>query len=44
MENILFDGADAAVARIHLEAAPPESLLAAIRDNENVLEVGLIAL
>lgn len=43
MENVVFEGAEAAVARIHLEAEPNEALLAKIRaSNENILEVGLI--
>lgn len=44
MENTVFDGADAAVARIQLEGQPPAELLDQLRANENVLEVGLIAL
>jgi D-3-phosphoglycerate dehydrogenase len=43
MENVVFEGAEAAVARIHLEAEPNDALLAKIRSsNENILEVGLI--
>lgn len=43
MENVVFEGAEAAVARIHLEAEPAEALLAQIRSsNSNILEVGLI--
>ncbi len=45
MENIVFEGAEAAVARINLETAPPENLLTQIRQsNENILELGLIVL
>ncbi len=45
MENIVFEGAEAAVARINLETAPPESLLTQIREsNANILELGLIVL
>jgi D-3-phosphoglycerate dehydrogenase len=45
MENIVFEGAEAAVARINLENEPPESLLQHIRDaNSNILELGVIRL
>ena len=45
MENIVFDGAQAAVARINLETAPAPELLARIQAaNPNVLELGLIKL
>jgi D-3-phosphoglycerate dehydrogenase len=45
MENIIFDGAEAAVARIHLEAQPGEAVLEQIRgSNRHILEVALIAL
>jgi D-3-phosphoglycerate dehydrogenase len=44
MENIVFDGAEAAVARINLETTPTADLLAQIRTaNPNVLELGVIA-
>ncbi len=45
MENIVFDGAQAAVARINLETAPESQLLEKIRAaNPNVLELSLIKL
>ena len=45
MENIVFDGAQAAVARIHLETQPDEVVLEKIRaSSRHILEVGLIAL
>jgi len=45
MENIVFEGAHAAVARIHLETEPAAELLESIRTaNENILEIGLIRL
>jgi D-3-phosphoglycerate dehydrogenase / 2-oxoglutarate reductase len=45
MENIIFEGAEAAVARINLEAVPAPSLLEEIRArNPNIIEVGLIRL
>jgi D-3-phosphoglycerate dehydrogenase / 2-oxoglutarate reductase len=45
MENIVFEGAEAAVARINLENQPPSALLEQIRSsNANILELGLIVL
>jgi D-3-phosphoglycerate dehydrogenase len=45
MENIVFDGAEAAVARIHLESPAGTELLDQIRAaNPNVLELSLIRL
>jgi D-3-phosphoglycerate dehydrogenase / 2-oxoglutarate reductase len=45
MENIIFDGAQAAVARIHLETAPaPETIARIQASSEHILEVSLIAL
>ena len=45
MENIVFDGAQAAVARINLESVPAPDLLEQIKAaNPNVLELGLIKL
>jgi D-3-phosphoglycerate dehydrogenase len=45
MENIVFEGAEAAVARINLENEPPEDLLTQIREsNSNILELSLIRL
>ena len=45
MENIIFDGAHAAVARIHLETEPGEAVLEKIRgSSRHILEVGLIRL
>ncbi len=45
MENIVFEGAEAAVARINLENQPPTGLLEQIRaSNTNIMELGLILL
>ena len=45
MENIVFDGAEAAVARINLETRPDDALLSRIRaSSEHILEVGLVSL
>ncbi|HML15813.1 MAG TPA: 3-phosphoglycerate dehydrogenase family protein [Bryobacteraceae bacterium] len=43
MENVVFEGAEAAVARIHLETEPAESLLEQVRSsNANILELSVI--
>ena len=45
MENIVFEGAEAAVARIHLEAEPSAEVLERIlASNPDVLEIGVILL
>ena len=45
MENIVFEGAEAAVARINLETAPGADLLAQIQGaNPNVMELSVIRL
>ena len=43
MENIIFEGAQAAVARINLDNAPPQETLDRLRaENEDIIELGLI--
>jgi D-3-phosphoglycerate dehydrogenase len=43
MENIVFEGAEAAVARINLETEPPADLAASVQAaNSNILEISLI--
>jgi len=45
MENIVFEGAEAAVARINLETEPAQDVLEQIRaTNTNILEISLIRL
>jgi D-3-phosphoglycerate dehydrogenase / 2-oxoglutarate reductase len=44
MENVVFEGALAAVARINLESAPAAEVLAKARANADVLEISLIKL
>jgi len=45
MENIVFEGAEAAVARINLETEPGEGVLGQIRaSNTDILEISLIRL
>jgi len=45
MENIIFDGAKAAVARINLDGAPPASLLETIRSGDpHILDLYLVQL
>ncbi len=43
MENVIFEGAEAAVAKIHLESAPAQTVLDAMqRVNADILELTLI--
>lgn len=45
MENIIFSGAEAAVARIHLDRAPPDGTLTTIREgNPDIFELDLLGL
>jgi D-3-phosphoglycerate dehydrogenase len=45
MENIVFEGAEAAVARIHLEAAPDAELMDRVRaSSPHILEASLVKL
>lgn len=45
MENIVFEGAEAAVARINLESEPAPEMLDQVRgSNPNILEISLIRL
>ena len=42
-ENIVFDGAKAAVARIHLDQAPPDEVIGAIRSNaSDIIDLSLV--
>jgi D-3-phosphoglycerate dehydrogenase len=43
-ENVIFEGAEAAVARINLDAAPGEAVLRAVGGHADVLDVQLLAL
>ena len=44
-ENVVFSGAEAAVARINVDAPPDEALAAAIRDgNPDVIDVHVVAI
>jgi D-3-phosphoglycerate dehydrogenase len=45
MENVVFEGAEAATARIHLESEPAAEVLERLRaSNPDVLEIGVIRL
>jgi D-3-phosphoglycerate dehydrogenase len=45
MENIVFEGAEAAVARINLEAAPPSDVLERLKEsNADILELSLLTI
>jgi D-3-phosphoglycerate dehydrogenase / 2-oxoglutarate reductase len=42
-ENIIFEGAEAAIARINLDGEPPPALLTAIeRGNDDILHLHLV--
>jgi D-3-phosphoglycerate dehydrogenase len=43
-ENVIFDGAEAAVARINLDGAPGVATVAAVRAHADVLDVQLVSL
>jgi D-3-phosphoglycerate dehydrogenase len=44
-ENVIFEGAEAAVARINLDAAPPADLLAAIRSgSQDIIDLHVVAI
>jgi D-3-phosphoglycerate dehydrogenase len=43
-ENVIFDGAEAAVARINLDGAPGTATVAAVRAHADVLDVQLVSL
>jgi D-3-phosphoglycerate dehydrogenase len=43
-ENVVFDGAEAAVARINLDAAPEPHTMEAVRDNTHILDAQLVSL
>jgi D-3-phosphoglycerate dehydrogenase len=43
-DNVIFEGAEAAVARISVDGPPPESLLAAIRTNQDILDVHVVTI
>jgi D-3-phosphoglycerate dehydrogenase / 2-oxoglutarate reductase len=42
MENIVFDGAEAAVARINLDAEPAAALCSRIKENADILDLQVI--
>jgi D-3-phosphoglycerate dehydrogenase len=41
-ENVIFEGAQAAVARINLDGAPSDAVLKAVQDNADVLDLHLV--
>src|SRR5262245_53736617 len=43
-ENVIFEGAEAAVARINVDSPPPAQLLTSIRGNQDVIDLQLVAL
>ncbi len=45
MENVVFEGAEAAIARIHLDKAPPAEVLEKLpQENPNIIQISLVAL
>jgi D-3-phosphoglycerate dehydrogenase len=44
MENVVFEGAEAAIARIHLDQAPAADVLEAVNANEHIIATDLITL
>jgi D-3-phosphoglycerate dehydrogenase len=44
MENIVFAGAEAAIARIGLDQAPSEGTLSRLHENPDIIEVNLLPL
>ena len=44
-ENIVFEGAEAAVARINLDALPPDRVVQAIRSgNADIIDLSIVPL
>ena len=43
-ENIVFEGAEAAVARINLDGAPSDAVCASVKTNEHVLDLQVVKL
>ena len=45
MENIVFEGAEAAIVRIHLDKEPPREMLERLpKENEDIIQISLVAL
>ena len=44
-ENVIFEGAEAAVARINLDGAPSDAMLRAMQDgNADILDLHLVTI
>jgi D-3-phosphoglycerate dehydrogenase len=44
-ENVIFEGAEAAVARISIDALPPDALIAAILEgNKDILDLHVVTI
>jgi D-3-phosphoglycerate dehydrogenase len=41
-ENVIFEGAEAAVARINIDTPPPEKLLASIRGHQEIIDLHVV--
>jgi D-3-phosphoglycerate dehydrogenase / 2-oxoglutarate reductase len=44
MENIIFEGAEAAVARINLDLVPPDTVINRLKADPNIIEINLFRL
>jgi len=43
-ENVIFEGAQAAVARINVDSAPADALVTSIRNNRDIIDVHVVVL
>jgi D-3-phosphoglycerate dehydrogenase len=43
-ENVIFEGAEAAVARINVDAAPADRLLTSIRGHQDIIDLHVVAI
>lgn len=41
-ENVIFEGAEAAVARINVDSAPADSLVTSIRNNQDIIDLRVV--
>jgi len=43
-ENIVFEGAEAAVARVNLDGAPADAVCESIKSNQDILDLQVVTL
>jgi D-3-phosphoglycerate dehydrogenase len=41
-ENVIFEGAEAAVARINVDRAPAQALLTSVRSNQDIIDLHVV--